>query len=64
MDFLGWWVGLSPWLRYGVALALLVASIPLWLCGLIRTSMAVGALGMALFFFAGPSESEKRGYHD
>lgn len=60
MGLFGWWSGLSPVIRYGVALALLAISTVLYLAGTLWPwGWAVGAV---LLLFAGPSDSEKRGY--
>jgi len=56
-----WWTGLPSWLRYGVALSLLAASTVLYFRG---TWWPWGwGMGTVLLFFAGPSDSEKKGYH-
>lgn len=63
--FIPWWAGLSPWIRFGVALFLAVGSgvliligAPYWICvpGL--------ALGTVLLFLSGPSRAERKGFHD
>lgn len=55
-----WWLDLPPVLRYGVALLLIAISTGLWFCG--RFWPWGWAVGTALLFFAGPSDSEKKGY--
>jgi hypothetical protein len=61
LRFFEWWAGLSPWIRYGVAAAFLLASTliyflagRIWIWGWI--------VGGVLLLFAGPSDSEKKGY--
>lgn len=56
-----WWGGQSAWLRYGVALVLLGISTGLWFAG--RFWPWGWGLGLVLLLFAGPSDSEKKGYH-
>lgn len=57
---IGWWSDQSPWLRYGVAVLFLAVSTILLLC---NTFWPWGwGLGAVLLLFAGPSESEKKGY--
>lgn len=57
---IGWWSDQSPWVRYGVAVLLLAVSTVFLLCG--RFWPWGWALGAVLLLFAGPSESEKKGY--
>jgi hypothetical protein len=58
--FFQWWAGLSPWLRYGVAIAFILLSTAtlftdrLWYWGWV--------VGGILLMFAEPSDSEKKGY--
>jgi hypothetical protein len=59
---LDWWAGLSWKLRLAVALAFLVLSTVILLCGYFWPWG--WAIGGALLLFAFPSEAEKRGYHD
>ena len=59
---LEWWAGLSPWLRYGVALAFLLASTILFFC---RIVWVWGwAIGGVLLILAFPSSAKRKGYHD
>ena len=58
----GWWTGLPPILRYGVAIGFLIASTVLYLMG--RFWPWGWVVGIVLLFFAGPSDAEKKGYHD
>jgi hypothetical protein len=59
---IGWWTGLSPWLRFGVAGAFLLVSTVLWL---VDVFWPWGwALGAVLLMFSFPSAAEKKGYHD
>jgi hypothetical protein len=55
-----WWSDLPPILRYGSALLLIAISTVLWFCG--RFWPWGWAAGIALLMFAGPSDSEKKGY--
>ena len=57
-----WWMDLSPWLRAGTAITLIVISLLLWL---LTSKLFIGLLGtgIALLIFSGPSDSEKNGYH-
>jgi hypothetical protein len=58
----GWWAGLPALLRYGVAIGFLLVSTVLWFAG---TFWPWGwVVGFVLLVFAGPSDSEKKGYHD
>ncbi len=60
MGFIEWWSGLSPWLRYGVAVFFLLISTGLWFAG---TFWPWGwGVGVVLLLFSGPSDSEKKGY--
>lgn len=61
--FLGWWGGLPPWLRYGVALLLLAISTGLYFFAN-RIWPWGWVAGVVLLLAAGPSEAEKKGYHD
>jgi hypothetical protein len=57
-----WYTGL-PWkLRLGLALAVLLVSTIILLCGYFWI-WGFGA-GVILFLFAFPNDAEKRGYHD
>jgi hypothetical protein len=61
-DLLEWWGGLSPWLRYGVALVFLLISTILYFAGTFWPwGWAVGGVLLLLSF---PSSAEKKGYHD
>ena len=56
-----WWTGLSPWLRYGVAVFFLLVSTILFFA--FNTFWPWGwGIGAVLLIFAGPSDSEKKGY--
>ena len=55
-----WWIDLPPWLRYGVAVAFLAVSTVLWFVGYFWPWGWV--VGLVLLMFAGPSDSEKKGY--
>jgi hypothetical protein len=57
-----WWAGLSPWLRFGVALAFLLLSTGLWLAG--KFWPWGWAIGIVLLFFSFPSDAQRKGYHD
>lgn len=61
MGFLDWWAGLSPWLRYGVAILFLLVSTAMFFAG--RFWPWGWGLGTVLLLFAGKSESEKKGYN-
>jgi len=60
MSFFHWWSDQSPWLRYGVALALIGVSTGLYFAG--RLWIWGWMAGVLLLLFAGPSDSEKKGY--
>lgn len=60
MRFLEWWGEQSGWLRYGVAFVLLGVSTAMWFAG--RFWPWGWGLGLVLLLFAGPSDSEKKGY--
>ena len=59
--FFGWWSELSPWWRYGVAVALLIAGVIEFF---VFERLRVGpiAVGYVLLFFAGRKRSEDDGY--
>lgn len=57
----GWWSALPWWARYGVALLILGLSGLALLNG--RLIIWGWGLGVAFLFFAGRSDSEKRGYN-
>jgi len=60
MGIFEWWSGLSPWIRYGVAVILLLISTVLYFDGILWPwGWAAGAIMLLL---AGPSDSEKKGY--
>jgi len=62
MAMLEWWAGLSPWIRFGVSLAFLLASTIAWLVGyFVPWGWAIGTI---LLLFSFPSRSEQKGYHD
>ena len=56
----GWWAGLPPILRYGVAVLFLLISTVLLLFG--RIWPWGWAVGVVLLLLSGPSDSEKKGY--
>ena len=56
-----WWAELSPWVRYGVAVFFMLLSTVLLLVFDLFWPWGWGA-GVIFLFFAGPSDSEKRGY--
>jgi hypothetical protein len=56
-----WWSELPSPLRYAVAILLLLISTGLWFAG--RFWPWGWGAGTVLLFFAGPSDSEKNGYH-
>lgn len=58
----GWWASRSPWLRIGMAAALLLVSGILLLFG--HFWIYGWAVGGVLLFFAFPNKAEQRGYHD
>jgi hypothetical protein len=59
---IGWWTGLSWWLRAGVALLFLLASTILWILGWFWPwGWAIGGVLLLLSF---PSKPENKGYHD
>ena len=62
MGIFGWWAGLPAWLRYGTAVAFLGISTALWFGG--RFWPWGWAVGVILLLAAGPSDAEKKGYHD
>lgn len=62
MELFEWYGGLSPWIRFGVALFFLLVSTVLWLAGVF---FPYGwGVGLILLVFAFPYRSEKKGYHD
>ncbi len=64
-DLIDWWSGLSPWVRFGVALLILLASTVLWLTGSLAYLAWWGwAIGVAFLVFSFPSRAEKKGFHD
>jgi hypothetical protein len=62
MHFFEWWAGLNPWIRFGVAVVLLLISTVLWLAGQIWIWGWVA--GGVLLLFCFPSDAERKGYHD
>lgn len=57
---LDWWFDQSGWIRYGIPVLLLAISTVLFFLG---TLWPWGwAVGTILLLFAGPSDSEKKGY--
>jgi hypothetical protein len=61
MGFFSWWAEQSPWLRYGVALLLIAISTIIFFGG--RIWIWGWVAGGIMLLFAGPSRSEKNGYH-
>jgi hypothetical protein len=60
--FFEWWGGLSPWFRFGVAIAFLLLSTGLWLAG-VYWPWGWG-IGLVFLLLAFPSRAERKGYHD
>jgi hypothetical protein len=60
MRIFGWWGTLSPLWRYGIAIILLAISTVLFFLG--RLWIWGWVIGAVLLMFAGPSESERKGY--
>jgi hypothetical protein len=61
MRFFAWWSGL-PWgVRYGLAGLFILLSTVLFLVDVLWPWGWV--LGILMFLFGGPSDSEKKGYH-
>lgn len=58
-----WWGDRGPLVRYCVALVLLAGSAAAFYAGRWRGGAVFGAIGLALLLTAGPSDSEKKGYH-
>lgn len=56
-----WWAGLSPWIRYGVAVFFLGLSTLLFFA-FDRFWPWGWVVGVILLLLAGPSDSEKKGY--
>ncbi|MAG94704.1 MAG: hypothetical protein CMJ48_13305 [Planctomycetaceae bacterium] len=56
------WSDLPPIFRYGIAVLFLLISTVLWFCGWFWPWG--WGIGFVLLAFAGPSDSEKKGYHD
>ncbi|HYT89763.1 MAG TPA: hypothetical protein VEL76_13730 [Gemmataceae bacterium] len=57
-----WYAGLSPWLRFGVAGAFLLASTIALLCG--RFWPWGWGVGAVLLAFSFPNDAQRKGYHD
>jgi hypothetical protein len=62
MGFFEWWSDLPAWLRYGTAIVFLAISTALWFAG--RLWIWGWVVGVVLLLMAGPSQAEKKGYHD
>ncbi len=62
MGFFEWYGGLSPWLRFGVAIALLLVSTALWFARIFWPWGWVA--GGILLVLSIPSGPQKKGYHD
>lgn len=60
MRLFEWWGGLSPWIRYGVAVLFLLLSTLLWFAD--RFWPYGWVVGIILLLMAGPSRTEKKGY--
>lgn len=61
-SLIGWWAGLSFWLRFGVAGSILaVSGIALFFGCFWDWGWAVGIVLLLASF---PSKAERRGYHD
>jgi hypothetical protein len=56
-----WWSELPAWLRYGVAILFIGISTALYFFADRFWPWGWG-IGLALLIFAGPSDSEKKGY--
>ena len=61
MRIFTWWAGQSAWLRFGVAFLLIAVSTILYFAG--RIWIWGWVVGGIMLLFAGPSSSEKKGYH-
>jgi hypothetical protein len=61
-DLFEWWAGLSPWVRFGVAILFLLAAAVRWVTG--TFSPWLWGIGIVLLLFAFPSKTERKGYHD
>jgi hypothetical protein len=61
MRFFEWWYELSPWIRAGVAIMLILISTLLWFLA-DRFWPWGWAAGVILLLFSGPSSTEKKGY--
>lgn len=57
-----WWTGLSPWIRYGMALGLLAVAVLLFLSGYWYSAASAWVASFIIFLLAGRSDSEKKGY--
>ena len=62
MLFFEWWGSLSPKIRIGLSLFLLLISTGLWFAKIFWPWGWVAGTIMLMFSF--PSQNEKRGYHD
>ena len=62
MILLEWWAGLQPWLR--MLVALIITGIGGLICYYLSLRLGIVplALGVAMVFFGGKSDSEKKGY--
>lgn len=61
MSVFSFWSDLPPWLRYAVAISLMLISTAIYFLA-DRIWIWGWAAGVVLLFFAGPSDSEKKGY--
>ncbi len=61
LGVISWWSEQNAWVRYGVAALLLAISTLLFFAGVIWPWGWV--VGFIMLMFAGPSRSEKNGYH-
>ncbi len=57
-----WWAGLSPWIRFLVSVACLLASTAAWLGGYFWPWG--WGVGIILLLFSFPSRAERKGFHD
>jgi hypothetical protein len=62
MGIFEWWGGLSPWIRFGVAIGFLLLSTVILLFD--RIWIWGWVVGTVLLIFSFPSGPEKKGYHD
>ena len=60
MRIFEWWASQSPWIRYEVAVVLLLISTGFLLAG--RLWIWGWVVGGLMLLFGGPSDSERKGY--